>query len=95
VSTLPEGGDSSRPAGRPYRPGMPRRRVRALRHRHGGVRRLFWPAGDFTASATPLEEYPAGYFTSIRWGVLARLVLVYGLALFALVVAVAVVASAL
>jgi hypothetical protein len=59
------------------------------------VRRLFWPAGDFTASATPLEEYPAGSFTSIRWGVLARLVLAYGLALFAVLVGVALVASAL
>jgi hypothetical protein len=74
---------------------MPRRRARPLRHRHGGVRRLFWPAGDFTASATPLEEYPAGCFTSIRWGVLARLVLVYGLGLFAVLVGVALVASVL
>jgi hypothetical protein len=64
-----------------------------LRHRHGGVRRLFWPAGDFTLWGTALEDHPPGYFRSIRWGVLARLVLVYGLLLFAVMVGVALVAS--
>jgi hypothetical protein len=71
-----------------------RRRVRSLRHRHGGVRPLFWPFGDFTG-IRPFGDRPAGYAGSIRWGVLARLVLVYGLGLFALMVAVALVASAL
>ena len=74
---------------------MPRRRVRSLGHRHGGVRRLYWPAGDFAASGRQIGDYPQGYFTSIRWGVLARLILVWGLGLFALMVGIALVASAL
>jgi hypothetical protein len=71
-----------------------RRRVRSLRHRHGGVRPLFWPFGDY-AGIRNFGHRPAGYTGSIRWGVLARLVLVYGLGLFALIVAGALVASAL
>ena len=71
-----------------------RRHVRSLRHRHGAVRPLFWPFGDWTAGRQ-LSDRPSGYLGSIRWGVLARLVLVYGLLLFAVMVAVALVASAL
>jgi len=59
------------------------------------VRRLTWPFGDYTASGRQLGDYPPGYFGSVRWGVLARLVLVYGLALFAVMVGVALVASVL
>jgi len=59
------------------------------------VRRLFWPAGDFTLWGTPPEDYPPGYFGSVRWGVLARLVLVYGVLLFGLMLAVAFAASVL
>jgi hypothetical protein len=68
--------------------------VRSLRHRHGGVRPLYWPFGDFSG-IRQVGGRPAGYAGSIRWGVLARLVLVYGLGLFALMVLVALVASAL
>ena len=92
-STLPEGGDSFPGAGGTYRPDVPRRRVRSLRHRHGGVRRLTWPFGDFIASVRQIGDYPPGYFGSIRWGVLARLILIWGLALFAVLVGVALVAS--
>jgi len=95
VITLPEGGDSLRGRRGPYRPGVPRRRVRSLRHRHGGVRPLSWPFGDFTGIRQIGGGRPADYTGSIRWGVLARLVLVYGLGLFALMVLVALVASAL
>jgi hypothetical protein len=81
-------------AARSYRAGVPRRRVPSLRHRDGAVRGQVWPFGDFTSSGMRCEQYPSGYFTSVRWGVLARLVLVYGLLLFALVVGVALVATA-
>lgn len=93
-STLPEGGDSLARAGRPYRPGVPRRRVRSLRPRHGGVRPLYWPFGDLSG-IRQVRDHPAGYERSIRWRPLARLVLLYGLGLFAVMVGVALLASAL
>jgi hypothetical protein len=93
VVTLPEGGDSDGRSRHPYGAGVPRRRVRSLGHRHGGVRPLYWPFGDHTGIRQ--VGRPAGYAGSIRWGVLARLVLVYGVGLFALMVVVALVASAL
>ena len=92
--TLPEGGDSFPERDGSYRAGVPRRRVRPLRHRHGGVRPLYWPFGDFTG-IRQAGDRPYGYAGSIRWGVLARLVLVYGLGLFAVMVLVALVAAAL
>jgi hypothetical protein len=75
-------------------PGVARRRVRSLRHRHGGVRPLLWPFGDWT-TGRQISDRPYGYFGSVRWGVLARLVLVFGLGLFALMVVVALAGSVL
>ena len=92
--TLPGGGDSFGRTRPPYRALVPRRRVRSLRHRHGGVRPLYWPFGDWTGIRQGGDR-PAGYAGSIRWGVLARLALVYGLLLFAVIVGVALVGAAL
>jgi hypothetical protein len=57
------------------------------------VRPQFWPFGDWT-SGRQISDRPYGYFGSIRVGVLARLILVYGLLLFAVMVAVALLGSA-
>jgi hypothetical protein len=67
-----------------------RKRVRRPRYRHGGVRPLFWPFGDYMLSRT---DTPSGYWRSVRWGMLFRLIAVWSGVLAVVIVIAGAIAS--
>jgi hypothetical protein len=56
-----------------------------MRFRHGAVRPLRWPFGDFTLMGTPP---PDGYHQSVHWRRVIMLIAVFGAALTIVILAV-------